>query len=147
VAVLCRLRTQVAEVKNALKEHRVRVRTHGARDDGRPQSSASDLLAYLRLVVAPTDDAAMLSALALPARGLPAGGLAVKYLKQAASQRGGVGGMLGAAQAAARRGYPPLQAVPAHGAPPPRPPSISHDLSPHLPRPLCSASLHRAGSS
>ena len=64
----------------------------------RKQSSASDLLAYLRLAVAPADDAAMLTALAIPARGFGAGGVAVKYLKQAAAQRGGVGALLAAAQ-------------------------------------------------
>ena len=89
---------QVAEIRGALQEFGVRVRTHGSRDDARRQSSASDLLSYLRLVVAPTDDGALLTALALPTRGFPAGGTAVKYLKQAASQRGGVGGMLAAAQ-------------------------------------------------
>ena len=64
----------------------------------RKQSSASDLLAYLRLAVAPADDAAMLTALAIPARGFGAGGVAVKYLKQAAAQRGGGGALLAAAQ-------------------------------------------------
>ena len=48
--------------------------------------------------MAPTDDAALLTALAVPARGFGAGGVAVKYLKQAAAQRGGVGALLAAAQ-------------------------------------------------
>jgi hypothetical protein len=48
--------------------------------------------------VAPADDAALLTALAIPARGFGAGGVAVKYLKQAAAQRGGVGALLAAAQ-------------------------------------------------
>ena len=48
--------------------------------------------------MAPADDAALLTALAIPARGFGAGGIAVKYLKQAAAQRGGVGALLAAAQ-------------------------------------------------
>ena len=86
-------------MRKSLHEYGVRVTVHGARDEARKQSSASDLLAYLRLAVAPADDAALLTALAVPARGFGAGGVAVKYLKQAAAQRGGVGALLAAAQA------------------------------------------------
>ena len=94
----CTLRPRAPQVRKSLHEYGVRVTVHGARDEARKQSSASDLLAYLRLAVAPADDAALLTALAVPARGFGAGGVAVKYLKQAAAQRGGVGALLAAAQ-------------------------------------------------
>ena len=81
VAVLCRLRAQVSELRAALQEHGVRVRREGGtRDGGRDRSSALDVLAFLRLAVAPTDDDAFTTAIALPARGFGAKSKGMEYL-------------------------------------------------------------------
>ena len=63
--------------------------------------------------MAPADDAALLTALAVPARGFGAGGVAVKYLKQAAAQRGGVGALLAAAHLAYLAPLPAAEQAPA----------------------------------
>ena len=104
VAVLCRLRVEVAQVRKALREFGVLLAASDKRDSAGPCSPLG-LLSFLRLVSNPKDDQAFADALHIHAKGGAAfgpKGAALQYLRAGAPKQGG---LLHALLAAQERGY------------------------------------------
>lgn len=104
VAVLCRLRTQVSEVRRVLKDFGVPTRSHHQAGSSQAQD-AFDVLAYFALCTRPGDDDAFDKAIAIPSRpGFAQGQAAHRYLQAAA--RTHRCSLLRAAQLAQQHSFP-----------------------------------------
>ena len=120
IAVLCRTRAEVAEVTTALKTAGVRVtrQAEGGSAKGGARAVATDILAFLRMCVEPSDDDAFVAAMQIgkaprtgfATSGAPANGLqylrAVQQHLSLSSPHGVQVSLAAAASAAITRGCP-----------------------------------------